>query len=83
MAWFSKAENDPSLSVPDVVEVPSPIEKVPENLSQKPTAAQSSNPNDALNELLVNTLGEDSTLVKILSSNPYFAAVSLMYISFN
>lgn len=71
MAWFgSSTSQGPAADVA--------VEDVQELQGQVPLkpAAPAQNSGDALNSFLADTLGEDSTVVKIMSSNPYFAAVS-------
>lgn len=79
MGWFSSSKGENAsvdsqvdATVPMTTDVTQEIFTAP-STNAIPTTPQK-NPNNAINEILHKSLGEDSTIVKILESNPYFAA---------
>lgn len=54
-----------------------PSNPSPESLSVKASSG-SGDPN-AINDLLIKKLGEDSMIAQVLTSNPYFAAVCVLF----
>lgn len=87
MPWFGSGQSNPSLAdgsshAIDNQSVPSSelatIDSPTTTTNPTTTSPSTNNPSESnpINDLLTEKLGHDSTIVKILQSNPYFAAVS-------